>query len=433
MRGRFPGVWTKVLLVTLLTVPINLAGSGARAAGILDLTTKSGINSYLISKGVDPASVVWQRSLLNYAGPSCPGVAWNCVGTKAPVVQLALPGGTNLFSCRGTDCLVVQTSTSSSKNSAQCNRSGQDESQTCDVTQNNSKSTNSANIEQTIVESGGCDQTATESASINQTNASGANHATIQQRIRQSSKSSRGACGTQSQGARQGARVMQTSDSGNNDSNIDQSQKQTEIASGGDVITQEQNAATDTTEPCVVNALKNQCAEVEQNSNTGDQDSTLNQDIDQQQNASNTGTLSQTQGNPDGGSGGSVDQDSTGVSISHADETNIQDVLHTNVVTANRTMDTGDPRCCQFQTGNPDDQGFITQTTDQSSSPPGATQNARLAGDCFSDGTCTLTQSATTDYDSETFSDSQPGSEFNVIECTGSTSEGDCESFVPET
>jgi hypothetical protein len=96
-------------------------------------------------------------------------------------------------------------------------------------------------------------------------------------------------------------------------------------------------------------------------------------------------------------------------------------------------MDTGDPRCCQFQTGNPDDQGFITQTTDQSSSPPGATQNARLAGDCFSDGTCTLTQSATTDYDSETFSDSQPGSEFNVIECTGSTSEGDCESFVPET
>ena len=97
MRRR-RNVWTSVLVTAMVTAAMTLVGgTGAGASGTIDLTTKTGINNYLTSIDVDPASAVWQQSLLNYAGPSCPGVGWNCVGTKAPVVQLALPGGTNLF------------------------------------------------------------------------------------------------------------------------------------------------------------------------------------------------------------------------------------------------------------------------------------------------------------------------------------------------
>src|SRR5438034_9472965 len=119
MRGRLPTVRTKVVLVTLLTVSLGLVGGSARAAGTVDLTTKAGISNYLASKGVDPASAVWQQTLLNYAGPSCPGAQWNCVGTNRPVAQIALPGGTNLFSCSGADCLVIQTLLSQSQYSAE--------------------------------------------------------------------------------------------------------------------------------------------------------------------------------------------------------------------------------------------------------------------------------------------------------------------------
>src|SRR5438093_6065282 len=110
MPGRVHNVWVKTFLATAVTAAMTLGGgTGAGASETVDLTTKAGINSYLTSIGVDPASAVWQQSLLNYAGPSCPGAGWNCVGTDAPVVQIALPGGSNLFSCGGADCLVIQT------------------------------------------------------------------------------------------------------------------------------------------------------------------------------------------------------------------------------------------------------------------------------------------------------------------------------------
>jgi hypothetical protein len=440
MRGRVSSIWVKVLLATALTAAMTLAGvTGAGASGAFDLTTKSGINSYLISKGVDPASVVWQQSLRNYAGPSCPGIGWNCVGTKAPVVQFALPGGTNVFSCPGVQCFVIQSSPSSSQNSAQCKRTGQDESQTCDVTQNNTKSTNNANIEQTIAESGGCDQTATESASVSQTNGSGANHSRIQQRITQTSKTS-GNCdlGTQSQEARQGAKVDQSTTTGDNFSDINQSQKQTESSSGGTSVTQLQNTGAGTTEPCSslnANNLKNECADVTQTSNTGDQDSTLNQAISQDETASNSGAaipLTQMQGTLDGGQGGNKIQNSSGVSTGHASQPITQHLSATGAFSpVVRSFDTGDPRCCWMQTGNANDQAFIDQDIEQLSNEqmmpfiPHATENAVIEADCDTTGNCTAKQSWTTDFDSDSTTTSGT-SVHNTIFCGGSGGEGFC-------
>jgi hypothetical protein len=437
MRRR-RNVWTTVFVTAMVAGAMTLAGGPqAGASGTIDLTTKTGISNYLTSIGVNPASAVWQQSLLNYAGPSCPGVGWNCVGTNAPVVQLALPGGTNLFSCSGVKCLVIQTSPSSSQNSAECKRTGQDVTQSCAIVQVNSRSTNNANIEQTIVEAQGCDQTANEAASIDQTNGSGANHARIQQRITQSSKSSGNCGGTQDQEAHQGATVDQKADSGDNTSNIDQSQKQTETASGGSSITQNQNATTgidfvSCDQPGETSdQVKNECAELNQNAppfvGTGKNDSTLNQRISEQATASNTGDLTQVQGTFPGGESGDKGQHSSGVSTSHADQSMAQQVSHTNVTgTVIRSQNTGDPRCCQIQESNPNDQAFITQTTVQSSSPSGATQDAFLEGDCVSSGDCEVRQSATLDHASDTNSCSGPSCEFVILSCGSSDGEGGC-------
>src|SRR5919201_2019953 len=144
-RGR--NLLLTVFCAATLTGAMTLVGGAqAGASGIIDLSTPAAIKQYLISIGVNPATAVWQQSLKNYAGPSCPGSGWNCVGTKAPVVQLAPPGGTNIFDCRGKKCLVVQSTPRSGQNSADCKRTGQDTSQSCSITQNNTKSTNSANI-----------------------------------------------------------------------------------------------------------------------------------------------------------------------------------------------------------------------------------------------------------------------------------------------
>jgi hypothetical protein len=353
------------------------------------------------------------------------------------VVQFARPGGTNLFSCPRAKCLVIQTSASSSQNSADCKRTGQDVSQSCLITQGNTKSTNSANIEQSIVESGGCLQTASQAATINQENEKGANHARIHQKVTQSSKSS-GNCGTQDQEAHQGATVDQTTTTGDNLSDIDQSQKQTETTSGGTSTTQDQNSGLQTDQTCdqpneASDQAKNQCANVTQNSNDlpllpvgGAQDSTLTQGITESATASNAGNLTQVQGLPTGGQIGTKDQHSTGVSTSHADQTVSQQETATgSFVPILRTMETGDPRCCQIQESNPNDQAFITQNTHQSSSPPTAEQGASLVGDCDTTGLCNLSQSATTDYASDTNTDSGMVLHETIV-CEGSDGEGFC-------
>jgi hypothetical protein len=57
----------------------------------LDLSTQEAIDQYLLSLGVDPSTVLVQRGAWNYAGPTCPGLGWNCT-TATRVVQIATGG-----------------------------------------------------------------------------------------------------------------------------------------------------------------------------------------------------------------------------------------------------------------------------------------------------------------------------------------------------
>jgi hypothetical protein len=109
-------------LLALLVAALTLSGgAGAGAASQppkIDLSSPAAIDTYLQSIGVDPAKVVKQAGLKNYAGPSCPGIGWNCT-TAALVVQVATPGGENGFQCSPSnvtgglsnppdECIVVQ-------------------------------------------------------------------------------------------------------------------------------------------------------------------------------------------------------------------------------------------------------------------------------------------------------------------------------------
>ncbi len=110
-----------ILMAALAAALVLVAGAGAgsQPPKALDLTSPSAVDSYLLSIGVDPATVVRQVGRRNYAGPNCPGARWNCT-TSTRVVQVSLPGGVNKFVCEGQDpqnpgtnpdtntCVIVQ-------------------------------------------------------------------------------------------------------------------------------------------------------------------------------------------------------------------------------------------------------------------------------------------------------------------------------------
>src|SRR5438067_1843033 len=121
------------VLVGILVLPLLLGSSsvGAALPKAPDLSTKAAIVAYLQSINVDPATVTWQEGLLNYAGPSCPGAAWNCT-TSTHVVQIAAPGGENRTECKGKPedtttvtqgdqtCEITQTAPAKGENHATC-------------------------------------------------------------------------------------------------------------------------------------------------------------------------------------------------------------------------------------------------------------------------------------------------------------------------
>src|SRR5438045_1011857 len=129
-----------------------------------DLTSPTGINAYLTSLGIDPATVVRQAGPLNYAGPAagCPGLGWNCT-TATTVVQVTPAGGTNSadITCKANppstmtspagECLIVQSS-ASGNNKALCHEHDTvpTASQFCTVSQENGTGQNNANIDQEI-------------------------------------------------------------------------------------------------------------------------------------------------------------------------------------------------------------------------------------------------------------------------------------------
>src|SRR5215470_4709678 len=81
-----------------------VGASGAGGASVhrtarIDVSTHAGVVKYLRSIHVNPKHVVIQRGARNYAGPQCPGKRWSCSRTLRTVVQIAKPGGKNVFRC----------------------------------------------------------------------------------------------------------------------------------------------------------------------------------------------------------------------------------------------------------------------------------------------------------------------------------------------
>jgi hypothetical protein len=409
---------------TALTLAAALLVGTASAAGanpLPDLSTRAAIEQYLVSVGVDPADAVWQTGLKNYAGPSCPGLGWNCARANKPIVQIAAPLGTNLFACGGVDCVVVQTALKGGNNGAGCERTDKHANpalQVCLIAQTNDGNPNSSNtavINQSIQQSTGSAQDARQVARITQENTLGRNIAGIHQVIGQTQNQS-GGDATQSQEAHQASTVEQLTETGGNSSNVDQRQDQNQRVSRGGTVSQIQNAEMgpdfllcDRPEDASFDQQKNQCVEVLQTSSLvpgagGPNSSNLKQGISESQTASNSSNVDQDQGNSCHclGQEGTVEQFSSAPSRSDADQTAVQVQRATGDPSPSQFKDIGDPRCCQVQEDNPNNTAHIIQKTNQSASSPAAIQGALLVGECVTSGSCTVFQAATVNGETTT-------------------------------
>jgi hypothetical protein len=161
------------LSAALLAGVALVAASGAGAAKAprtarIDVSTKAAVVHYLRSIHVSPKGVVIQRGIRNYAGPNCPGKRWTCASALRTVVQVAKPGGKNIFRCGATRCAVVQISKSPlATNSAMCVKTTGGKN-SCSISQPNSAGTNKAVVWMDSGKLSGLTQTAVYTASITQ-------------------------------------------------------------------------------------------------------------------------------------------------------------------------------------------------------------------------------------------------------------------------
>jgi hypothetical protein len=405
-------------------------GSPATASGAgsgTDLSTWTGIEQYLRSVGIDPAQAVWQVGQLNYAGPNCPGLAWNCTtATDRPIVQIALNGGTNEVSCTPDerDCKAVQAG-NSGNNMAHCTQNSNENPamQTCMITQETAteKGKNLAVVHQVIGQKGAASQTGSQSATVSQTSDAGNNEVNLDQRITQATSQ-----GTvQTQESEQTSTVDQTSDEGSNAASVLVRLDQKEQATGSGGIVQGQNAFPQGADPCTAESSDfpppeaDQCTLVDQLADEGGNDVQLDHVLKQTQGATSpTGPVTQTQGSSVGGQEAHLHQNGEDVSTKFADQTETQ-VQSRN--TAGPVFATQfDPmRCCNDQFDNPSNVTDIDQVSTQTS--PGANQFIEMDGDCETSGNCTVNQTAT--QNGETTTNSDEGTSVHInIDCV----EGEC-------
>jgi uncharacterized repeat protein (TIGR01451 family) len=384
---------------------VTSAGAAEQRAGI-DLTTRAGVDRYLISLGVDPAGVVVQRGKRNYAGPNCPGKSWTCTTAKR-VIQVAQEDE-NIFECTpagpGTSpatntCVIVQSSTTGT-NSARCRmfHTGTAVSQSCSINQTNSAGGNFAIVDLIARGRNGAVLTTQQDVDVTQVNGSGRNDLTSYQKADHSTNLL--AAGLQSEEANQSLEVDQTSSTGPNDVQVKQFQFLKGTANVNGAVTQRQNAA---------DAGPDQDADITQDSDSGKNTSLLDQGTNLTLQArSRTGPVDQRQGAPTGGMNGHVDQ----FSSQPATSTNFQDEdINANASTPPGTLTQvqfGPSFCCTDQLGNSSNVFDINQESMLFSN--GGTQSSEILGTCRTSGTCTVDQLQRTDNETVTNSDSCTGS-----------------------
>ena len=357
-----------------------LAVAGVLAIALLLISGAGGAVG-TAAVGADPATVVKQVGLLNYAGPNCPGIGWNCT-TATNVIQVASAGGQNRFECdpadpssvEATNTCIINQSGPGDNNKARCKLRNTDEStsvQTCTVTQTGKR--NSADIDMTIEQKVGSGQDGQQTATVVQT-ASERNQSQIHQMVKQQTSAGT----SQLQDGYQLADVRQLTMGGSvsNFSHVHQSQDQNESGNAG---TQNQNTSLPSS---CDQKQANQCALLLQTNGGGKNDSHLHQAIGERQ-TTKALSATQTQGLADNGNEGAVHQENpngVGENNDHAHQTLAQRQSGPNGTT-NQTQET-DPRCCGgSQLGGQMNREDIHQATTQSATESDASQVSTLFGE----------------------------------------------------
>jgi hypothetical protein len=440
-------------LIAALSLATAGAGTGSSSSGQLNLRDTAAVDAYLRSKGIDPATVVRQTSLQNYAGPNCPGIGWNCT-TSPRVIQLAQPGGTNVFefssdNSANNDCGVPLQDAQGGQNKFHCKmRSTSDNaSQDVFIEQLNAKR-NLAIIDFDINSRGGPEQDAIQTAEVHQT-ATEKNDVHINESVKQATSIS-DVDGSQSQEAHQVAIVDQEVTGSENYAHVHQSQDQRESGSATD---QQQNTelvlptgVTDCDQEESTKSAPNACANISQDALDAPQGaknkSDLHQSINQDQ-STKALFADQEQGESPGGIEGEIDP-SNPLDVGTSDKTAHQDHRQRqsgpNGTTQEQVID---PDCCGFSTtvggtGNTDnfDQTAIQSSTggadaDQSLFISGNTSHVSetelLGPSVLSNGPngtdrCTITHHAANNLDSAHGTIRQEPCEFLIVETN-------CENF----
>jgi hypothetical protein len=412
-----------------------LAGGGTAAAMGPDLSSSQGMDAYLQSLGVDPASVVHQSGQLNYAGPRCPGKGWNCT-TSTRVVQVAAAGGQNRVDCSGASsteqgqaCVVGQAG---GDNSARCiERSNLPaQSQSCTIVQTGAQ--NDALIDQRVDQNGGATQAVTQEASLTQTSTGRFNRASISQSAKQNTHDGP----EEIQRADQAMLVNQMAGAGaENKLNADQVQDQ-DVHAGA---LQHQNWEPPVLADCYPaspSASPHMCANISQSSQAGDNGSRLRQVMTQ--NAQSSDVAVQLQGNFAGGIDARVHQDT--VSGRQRNDANQDKRQHAHAPPGSTQTQVDPLFCCGVgsQAGGADNKESIDQASSQDASEPLAFQESTLIGQSLTpNGTCAVKQHARDNADATTNSASLGPCPFLVLvtECSSAVEEetGGCTAFAPIT
>lgn len=292
---RFAAALSTAALIALLggaNGEVGQAAGGARAGP--DLSTPEAAKTYLISQGFDPSKFIFQVGLKNYAGPSCPGLGWNCT-TANLVVQIASAGGENYAECAedARQCVIVQGSQNvgplplSGENDinmhAHCGPPGskrmmrkESDTLTCVIPQSNlTTGNNYAVVGMSIHDNDGSPQFGHTDAVVTQsTLGDGDNHAIVHEEIvLQTSDES---TGTQKQDGFQSLQLTQTTETGDNFADVKQTQNITARAQSPATM-QKQNT-DEVSDPCVgPSTHANSCVRFDQSAGTGRSQITIHQ------------------------------------------------------------------------------------------------------------------------------------------------------------
>jgi hypothetical protein len=375
------------LIVTLAGASGGVARAGGGGNGGPDLSTVEAAKTYLVSQGLDPSKFVFQVGLKNYAGPSCPGLGWNCTGARL-VVQIAAAGGENYAECdeNARQCVIVQGSNAGLAGPLQLpgddvNMQGKcppenkrlmlkdSGSLECTITQvNPTTGNNHAVVGMSIHDNDGNVQEAHEDATVTQsTFGDGNNHAVVLEEIVLDThdESNQMQDGFQSLNLSQD--VLPLPDdaveaTGDNFADVKQTQNITALAQSPST-TQKQNTL-EQTDPCAgPSTSANTCIRFEQTTGTGTNDLNIHQD----HNVDAVGAGGQqNQGCASKECTLEVDGAQETAPTSVNDVSDNQNVTYTLKGPAG-TMQIQDPRIANgpgAQTGGPDDLWKVTQFAD---------------------------------------------------------------------